>query len=32
MSCVVELNDEGQVATAALLRTARKLMDGQVFG
>jgi 4-oxalomesaconate tautomerase len=32
MSCVLELGDDGQVATAALLRTARKLMDGTVFG
>ncbi len=32
MSCVLELDDQGQVATAALLRTARKLMDGTVFG
>jgi 4-oxalomesaconate tautomerase len=32
MSCVLELDDKGQVATAALLRTARKLMDGTVFG
>jgi len=32
MSCVLELGDDGQVATAALLRTARKLMDGVVFG
>ncbi|GGE51242.1 4-oxalomesaconate tautomerase [Niveispirillum cyanobacteriorum] len=31
MSCVLELNDQGQVRTAALLRTARKLMDGVVF-
>ena len=31
MSCVLELDDEGQVASAALLRTARKLMDGEVF-
>ncbi len=31
MSCVLELDDQGQVATAALLRTARKLMDGIVF-
>jgi 4-oxalomesaconate tautomerase len=31
MSCVLELDAEGQVATAALLRTARKLMDGEVF-
>jgi 4-oxalomesaconate tautomerase len=32
MSCVLELDESGQVATAALLRTARKLMDGRVFG
>lgn len=32
MSCVLELDDAGQVTTAALLRTARKLMDGVVFG
>jgi 4-oxalomesaconate tautomerase len=31
MSCVFELDAAGQVATAALLRTARKLMDGEVF-
>ncbi|MBB5698052.1 4-oxalomesaconate tautomerase [Sphingomonas yantingensis] len=31
MTVVIELDDEGQVATAALLRTARKLMDGEVF-
>jgi 4-oxalomesaconate tautomerase len=31
MSCVLELGPDGQVATAALLRTARKLMDGEVF-
>lgn len=31
MSCVLALDDNGQVATAALLRTARKLMDGEVF-
>ncbi|MDB5704157.1 MAG: 4-oxalomesaconate tautomerase [Sphingomonas bacterium] len=31
MSCVLELDAAGQVATAALLRTARKLMDGEVF-
>jgi 4-oxalomesaconate tautomerase len=31
MSCVLTLDDNGQVATAALLRTARKLMDGEVF-
>ena len=32
MSCVLALDDHGAVATAALLRTARKLMDGIVFG
>jgi 4-oxalomesaconate tautomerase len=32
MSCVLEVNDAGEVVTAALLRTARKLMDGIVFG
>ncbi|WP_267388000.1 4-oxalomesaconate tautomerase [Sphingomonas sp. GC_Shp_3] len=32
MSCVLEVGEDGQVATAALLRTARKLMDGVVFG
>lgn len=32
MSCVLTLDAEGQVTTAALLRTARKLMDGEVFG
>lgn len=31
MSCVLTLDDDGQVATAALLRTARKLMDGTIF-
>ena len=31
MSCVLELGADGQVTTAALLRTARKLMDGEVF-
>ena len=31
MSCVLEVNEAGQVQTAALLRTARKLMDGTVF-
>jgi 4-oxalomesaconate tautomerase len=31
MSCVLTLDDGGAVATAALLRTARKLMDGEVF-
>ncbi len=31
MSCVLEVDDAGRVITAALLRTARKLMDGIVF-
>ena len=31
MSCVLEVDDNGAVDTAALLRTARKLMDGVVF-
>jgi 4-oxalomesaconate tautomerase len=32
MSCVLECSDDGIVLSAALLRTARKLMDGVVFG
>jgi 4-oxalomesaconate tautomerase len=32
ISCVLELDDDGSVKSAALLRTARKLMDGTVFG
>ena len=32
MSCVLEVDDAGAVVSAALLRTARKLMDGIVFG
>lgn len=32
MSVMVELDDAGAVASAALLRTARKLMDGNIFG
>ena len=32
MSCVLELDEVGAVKSAALLRTARKLMDGVVFG
>jgi len=32
MSCVLEVNEAGDVVSAALLRTARKLMDGVVFG
>jgi 4-oxalomesaconate tautomerase len=31
MSCVLETDDSGAVVSAALLRTARKLMDGIVF-
>ncbi len=31
MSCVLDLDNEGNVQTAALLRTARKLMDGVIF-
>ena len=31
MSCVLEVDDGGRVTSAALLRTARKLMDGEVF-
>jgi 4-oxalomesaconate tautomerase len=31
MSCVLTLDGDGQVATAALLRTARLLMEGHVF-
>jgi 4-oxalomesaconate tautomerase len=32
MSCVLEMDAAGAVTSAALLRTARKLMDGVVFG
>jgi 4-oxalomesaconate tautomerase len=32
MSCVLEIDQSGAVLSAALLRTARKLMDGVVFG
>jgi len=32
MSCVLDVDDTGAVVSAALLRTARKLMDGVVFG
>jgi len=32
MSCVLEVDDAGEVTSAALLRTARKLMDGTVYG
>lgn len=31
LSCVVDLDEDGGVASAALVRTARKLMDGEVF-
>jgi len=31
MSCVLEVGEAGEVQSAALLRTARKLMDGVVF-
>jgi 4-oxalomesaconate tautomerase len=31
MSCVIETDAAGEVISAALLRTARKLMDGEVF-
>jgi 4-oxalomesaconate tautomerase len=31
MSCVLEVDEQGQVVSSALLRTARKLMDGIVF-
>ena len=30
-TCVMELDDSGAVTSAAMLRTARKLMDGIVF-
>lgn len=32
MTCILELGDDGAVQSAALLRTARKLMDGVVYG
>jgi 4-oxalomesaconate tautomerase len=31
MSCVLGTDADGTVTSAALLRTARKLMDGRVF-
>jgi 4-oxalomesaconate tautomerase len=31
MTCVLEVDDAGEVVSAALLRTARKLMDGTVY-
>jgi 4-oxalomesaconate tautomerase len=30
-TCVIELDDDGAVASVAMLRTARKLMDGEIF-
>lgn len=32
MSCVLEVDEAGDVVSSALLRTARKLLDGIVFG
>ena len=32
MTVVATLGDDGMVAEAAILRTARKLMDGEIFG
>jgi 4-oxalomesaconate tautomerase len=32
VSCVLEFDNDGVVVSAALLRTARKLMDGIIFG
>ena len=32
LSCLLDTNEQGEVVSAALLRTARKLMDGVVFG
>lgn len=31
MSCVVDIDADGKMVSAALLRSARKLMDGEVF-
>lgn len=31
-TCVIELDSNGAVLSSAILRTARKLMDGRVFG
>ncbi|HWV13442.1 MAG TPA: 4-oxalomesaconate tautomerase [Sphingobium sp.] len=31
-TCVMEVDEQGSVISAAMLRTARKLMDGEVFG
>jgi 4-oxalomesaconate tautomerase len=32
MTCVLQTDETGKIVSAALLRTARKLMDGVVFG
>lgn len=32
MTCILETDESGQVVSSAVLRTARKLMDGVVFG
>jgi 4-oxalomesaconate tautomerase len=32
MTCVLEIDQDGAVVSAAILRTARKLMEGVVFG
>lgn len=32
LSCILETDEKGVVVSAALLRTARKLMDGTVYG
>ncbi len=31
MSCILDLDDDGGIASVALLRTARKMMEGKVF-
>jgi 4-oxalomesaconate tautomerase len=31
-TCIMEIDSQGNVVSAAMLRTARKLMDGRVFG
>jgi 4-oxalomesaconate tautomerase len=31
-TCIMEIDSHGNVVSAAMLRTARKLMDGRVFG
>jgi 4-oxalomesaconate tautomerase len=32
LTCILDVDENGVVASAAVLRTARKLMDGHVFG